>query len=430
MPLRFLTAGESHGPAVLTILEGMPAGLPLSPEDLNPDLARRQGLDAGGRPYPGASPRMKLERDSAQILSGVMAGVTIGAPITVQVDNLDHARWKGKAIPPMTVPRPGHADLTGALKYAHSDLRMSLERASARETTARVAAGAICRKLLAEFGVRVGSYVIEIGGVRADLSGMPLEDRIARALDSDMGCPDEAAADAMRARVEAIIRAKDTLGGVFEVVALGVPPGLGSHVHWDRRLSGRLAQAMLSIHAMKGVEIGEAFENARKPGTQVHDEIVLEDEGRQTADRTLSVSQRGGPPSAVGGQLERRTNRAGGLEGGITTGQPIVLRVAMKPISTTLTPLNSVDLASGEPRPVEYERSDFCAVPRAGVIGEAMAAFVLAEALLEKLGGDSLAEMKPRFELLRRARLEDLSMLNEPTVFWAAGAGGQGKGDA
>jgi chorismate synthase len=410
MPLRFLTAGESHGPAVLTILEGMPAGLPLSPEDINPDLARRQGLNASGKPYPGASPRMKLERDSAQILSGVMAGVTIGAPIAVQVANLDHAKWKGKAVAPMTIPRPGHADLTGALKYAHSDLRMSLERASARETTARVAAGAICRKLLAEFGVRVGSYVIEIGGVRADLTGMPLEDRIARALESEMACPDETAADAMRARVEAVIRAKDTLGGVFEVVALGVPPGLGSHVHWDRRLSGRLAQALLSIHAMKGVEIGEAFENAKKPGTQVHDEILLADDAELTADR--------GQPSAVGGRLMRPTNRAGGLEGGITTGQPIVLRVAMKPISTTLTPLNSVDLASGEPRPVEYERSDFCAVPRAGVIGEAMVCFVLADALLEKLGGDSLAEMKPRFEALRRARLDDLIMRNEPTVFW------------
>jgi chorismate synthase len=418
MPLRFLTAGESHGPAILAILEGMPAGLSLSADNLNPDLARRQGLNASSKPYPGASPRMKLERDAAQILSGVMAGVTIGAPIAVQVQNLDHAKWKGKAIPPMTIPRPGHADLTGAVKYAHHDLRLSLERASARETTARVAVGAICRKLLAEFGVRVGSYVIEIGGVRADLADMPLEERIARALDSDMGCPEVAAADAMRARVEASIRAKDTLGGVFEVVALGVPPGLGSHVHWDRRLSGRLAQAMLSIHAMKGVEIGEAFENAKKPGTQVHDEITLSDEGRQATDRTLSVSQRGGPPSAAGRQLERPTNRAGGLEGGITTGQPIVLRVAMKPISTTLTPLNSVDLASGEPRPVEYERSDFCAVPRAGVIGEAMACFVLAEALLEKLGGDSLAEMKPRFEMLRRARLDDLPMLNEPTIFW------------
>jgi chorismate synthase len=397
-PLRFLTSGESHGPALTAILDGMPAGLPLSPDDLNPDLARRQGLRTGGsetRPYVGASPRMKLERDTATILGGVMAGVTIGAPIAVQIQNLDHVKWKGRAVEPMTIPRPGHADLTSAAKHGFADLRMGLERASARETSARVAVGAICRKMLSEFGVRVGSYVTAIGEVSADLAEMSLEDRIRRALDSEMACPDEKASAAMRQRVEAIMQAKDTLGGVFEVVALGAPPGLGSHVHWDRRLTGRLAQALLSIHAMKGVEIGEAFANARKPGTQVHDEIFIQD-----------------------GKLARRTNRAGGLEGGITTGEPIILRVAMKPISTTLTPLQSVDLAAGRPAPVEYERSDFCAVPRAGVIGEAMVCFVLADALLEKLGGDSLAEMKPRFESLRQMRLEDLGMLNESTVFW------------
>lgn len=253
----------------------------------------------------------------------------------------------------------------------------------------------MCRKFLSQFGIRVGSYVIEIGGVSASVDEMPLEDRIARAFDSDMSCPDESASHAMRARVEDIIRAKDTLGGVFEVVALGLPPGLGSHVHWDRRLTGRLAQAMLSIPAMKGVEIGPAFDNAKKSGTQVHDEIVLHD-----------------------GALARKTNRAGGLEGGITTGGPILLRVAMKPISTTLTPLKSVDLAAGREAATQYERSDFCAVPRAGVIGEAMTCFVLADALIEKLGGDSLAEMKPRFDSLRQSRLDDLPMLDEPTVFW------------
>ncbi len=399
MPLRFLTSGESHGPTLTAILEGMPAGLPLSPDDINPDLARRQGIH-GGRPYVGASPRMKLERDTAAILGGVMAGVTIGAPIALQVQNLDHAKWRGKAVEPMTVPRPGHADLTGAVKYGYSDLRLSLERASARETTARVAVGAACRKLLAQFGIRVGSYVTEIGGVAAALGEMPLEERIGRALDSEMGCPDEAASLAMRDRVQQIMQDKDTLGGVFEVVALGLPPGLGSHVHWDRRLTGRLAQAMLSIHAMKGVEIGEAFANARKPGTQVHDEITLS------------------PPPPNSHTLTRRTNRAGGLEGGITTGQPIILRVAMKPISTTLNPLMSVDLATGEPAATEYERSDFCAVPRAGVIGEAMACFVLADALLEKLGGDSLSEMLPRFEALRQMRLEDFVMMNKPQTFW------------
>jgi chorismate synthase len=417
MPLRFLTAGESHGPTVITLLEGMPAGLPLSADDINPDLARRQGFNAQGKPYPGASPRMKLERDTAILLSGVMAGQTIGAPIAVQVQNLDHAKWKSKAVAPMTIPRPGHADLTGAVKYGHGDLRMSLERASARETTARVAAGAICRKFLAQFGIRVGSYVTQIGAVKADVRELPLEERLSRAAGSEVQCPDDDAAEAMRAQIEETIQARDTLGGVFEVVALGVPPGLGSHVQWDRRLTGRLAQALLSIHAMKGVEVGDAFENAGKRGTEVHDEIVL-DGGRPT-------TEDGGPPSDQRSStvhrpssLTRRTNRAGGLEGGITTGEPILLRVAMKPISTTLTPLQSVDLASGEARPVEYERSDFCAVPRAGVIGEAMVCFVLADALLEKLGGDSLAEMRPRFEALRRARLEDLPMWNEPTVFW------------
>lgn len=404
MPLRFLTAGESHGPSLTAILEGMPAGLPLSPDDINPDLARRQGFRRGEsqtrpRPTVGASPRMNIERDSAAILGGVMAEHTTGAPIAVQIQNLDHAKWKGRAVEPMTVPRPGHADLTGAVKYGYSDLRLSLERASARETTARVAVGAICRKLLLQFGIIVGSYVTEIGGVSADLSGMAIEERLRRAAESDMHCPDEAAAAAMRERVQEIMQARDTLGGVFEVVALDVPPGLGSHVHWDRRLSGRLAQALMSIHAMKGVEIGDAFANARRRGTEAHDEIILDDRQK--------------PPS-----LARRTNRAGGLEGGITTGQPILLRVAMKPISTTLTPLKSVDLASGRPTVAQYERSDFCAVPRAGVIGEAMACFVLADALIEKIGGDSLAEMKPRFESLRRLTLEDLRMLNEPTIFW------------
>jgi chorismate synthase len=397
MPLRFLTAGESHGPSVITILEGMPAGLPLSAADIDPDLARRQGLSASGKPYPGASPRMKLEKDHAVILGGLMGGETLGAPIAVQVANLDHAKWQGKAIEPMTVPRPGHADLTGAVKYSYGDLRQSLERASARETTARVAAGAICRKLLAQFGIRVGSYVTEIGGVVADLAEMPLDDRLRLAGESEMNCPSQSASDAMRVRVQEIMQAKDTLGGVFEVVTLGVPPGLGSHVHFDRRLTGRLAGALMSIHAMKGVEVADAFANARMPGTAVHDEIV-----RTEADSALA----------------RASNRAGGLEGGITTGQPIVLRVAMKPISTTLNPLQSVDLATGEASATRYERSDFCAVPRAGVVGEAMVSYVLADALLEKLGGDSLAEMLPRFAALRQARLEDLPMLNEPRVWW------------
>ena len=386
--LRFLTAGESHGPALLTILEGMPAGLPLTSEDIDRDLARRQ------RAY-GAGGRMRIERDHARILAGVLGGKTTGAPIALLVENRDYKNWREKNIPPMTVPRPGHADLTASIKYGYRDLRLALERASARETTMRVAVGAVCKRLLAEFGIVVGSYVVETGGVVAHVpEDMPYEERFARAEENDVRCPVPEAAEAMRQRVREIMQAKDTVGGVFEVVALNVPPGLGSHVHWDRRLTTRIAAALLSIPAMKGVEIGPAFENARKTGTQVHDEIFLEE-----------------------GHLIRRTNRAGGVEGGISTGMPIVVRVAMKPISTTLTPLRSVDLATGESATTRYERSDFSAVPRAAVVGEAMLAIVLADALLEKLGGDSLEEMRPRYDALRRARLEDLPMDNVPWQF-------------
>jgi chorismate synthase len=396
MTLRFLTAGESHGPEVLAILEGLPAGLPLAPADINPDLIRRQGLSREGKPYPGASARMKLEHDAVEVTGGVMAGQTTGAPLALRVRNLDHAKWQGRAVEPMTTPRPGHADLTGATKYGYRDLRYALERASARETAARVAVGAACRKLLAEFGVRVGSYVTEIGGVEAHLDdALSIEDRLEQAEASEVRCVDPEAAAAMAERIREAMQAKDTLGGVFEVVALGVPVGLGSHVHWDRRLTARLAAAVMSIHAIKGVEIGDGFANARRPGTQVHDEIFLED-----------------------GQLVRHTNRAGGLEGGITTGQPVVVRAAMKPLSTTLNPMQSVDLATGQPAPMKYERSDFCAVPRACIVGEAMVCFVLADALLEKLGGDSIAEMQPRFAALRQARLDDLGMDNAPVEFW------------
>jgi chorismate synthase len=386
--LRFLTAGESHGPQVNVILEGIPAGLPLSSDDLADDLARRQ---AG---Y-GSGPRMRIERDVGEITGGVMAGITIGAPIAVTIRNLDHAKWKGKAIDPMTVPRPGHADLAGWMKYGMSDLRFVLERASARETAARVAAGAICRKLLASFGVRVGSYVVGIGSVTADLQATPLETCIAEASASPVRCPNPEASAAMEAEIRDAMQAKDTLGGSFEVVALSVPPGLGSYAQWDRRLGARLAAAIMSIQAIKGVEIGDGFANARLRGTQIHDEIFLE-----------------------GGKLARHTNRAGGLEGGITTGEAIVLRAAMKPISTTLTPLASVDLADGSPSETRYERSDFCSVPRATVVGEAMVCLVLASALLEKLGGDSIAEMRPRFEALRRGTPNELDLANEPIIFW------------
>ena len=387
--VRFLTAGESHGPQLTAILDGMPAGLPLSADDIDRDLAKRQvGY--------GAGPRMKIESDRARLTGGVMAGQTTGAPIAIVIDNLDYEHWKDRDIPPMTIPRPGHADLTGAIKYGYRDLRLALERASARETAARTAVGAICRKFLQAFGVEIGSYVTAIGSVAIEPSleaRIPMRvylDRFAQAEQSEMRCPDAAASEKMRAEIRMAIEAKDTLGGVIEVVALNAPPGLGSHVQWDRRLSGRLIGALASVHAMKGVEIGQAFENARQRGTRVHDEIHLDEDGR----------------------VVRRTNRSGGFEGGVTTGEPIVLRVAMKPISTTLNPLRSIDLASGKETQTNYERSDFCAVPRAGVILEAMLAFVLADALIEKLGGDSLDEMRPRFESLRRARLEDLIMDN------------------
>lgn len=386
--LRFLTAGESHGPSLTTILEGIPAGLPLDASILDRELARRQkGYGAGGR--------MKIETDSVQILGGVMAGETTGAPIALLVENADHAKWKGRAVEPLTAPRPGHADLTGAVKYGYRDLRPALERASARETAMRVAIGGICKQLLSQFGILVGGYVKSIGEVEADFDGSSYEVRFEAAEKNDVRCPDPVAAEKMRARIQQIIQSKDTLGGVIEVVALHVPVGLGSFAQWDRRLEARLAQAVMSVQAIKGVEIGAAFENARLPGTQAHDAITLERSN-----------------------IRRSTNRAGGIEGGISNGQPIVIRAAMKPIATTLTPQQTVDFAAGQEGPTRYERSDFCPVPRAVPILESMVAFVLADALLEKLGGDSLAEMKPRFEALRQARLEDLPMDNMPHVWW------------
>jgi chorismate synthase len=385
--LRFLTAGESHGPSVTAILEGLPAGVPLAPADVDRDLARRQqGF--------GSSGRMRIEHDHARITGGVLAGRTTGAPLALEIANLDHARWREREIAPMTVPRPGHADLTGALKYGYGDLRLALERASARETAARVAIGAACRRLLAEFGVTVGSSVTAIGAVRAPPSDAPYEERFALAEASPVRCADPAASAAMEAAIRAAMEARDTLGGVFEIVALGVPPGLGSHVQWDRRLGALLAAAVMSIHATKGVEIGDGFGLAAGLGTELQDEVELEGEA-----------------------LVRRSNHAGGLEGGITNGQPVVVRAAMKPLSTTRRPLRSVDLAAGAPADVVYERSDVCAVARAAVVGEAMVAFVLAGALLEKLGGDSLDELRPRFAALRQARLADLPMDNRPWRF-------------
>jgi chorismate synthase len=388
--LRFLTAGESHGPALITILEGLPAGLPVDASIIDRELARRQkGYGSGGR--------MKIEKDTVRILGGVMAGETTGAPIALLVENADHVKWKGKTVEPLTTPRPGHADLTGAVKYGYRDLRPTLERSSARETTMRVAAGAMCKHFLSQFGIVVGGYVKSIGEVEADFDGSSYQARFEAAETNDVRCPDPVAAEKMRARIEQIIHGKDTLGGVLEVVALNIPVGLGSYAQWDRRLEARLAQAVLSVQAMKGVEIGDAFENAKLPGTQAHDAIRLDGHSSR---------------------ITRHTNRAGGTEGGVTNGQPLVIRAAMKPIATTLTPQMTVDLAIGQESPTKYERSDFCPVPRAVPILEAMVAFVLADALIEKLGGDSLAEMLPRFEALRQARLEDLSMDNHAHIWW------------
>lgn len=399
-PLRFLTAGESHGPKLTAILEGMIAGLPLAAEDIDRELARRQiAYGAGGR--------MRIERDAVRITAGVTAGRTTGGPIGLEVANLDYRAWAEKDIPPMTIPRPGHADLAAAIKYGYRDLRPGLERASARETTMRVAVGAICKAHLAQFGITVGGYVTSIGDVDANIpDALPYGDRFMLAETNDVRCPDPAAADAMHRAIAETMQAKDTLGGVFEVVALGAPPGLGSHVHFDRRLDAKLVAALVSIQAVKGAEIGPAFANTRLRGTQVHDEIL-------SSPPTPLL----GAGEGSGVRIGRASNRAGGLEGGITTGEPIVLRAAMKPIATTLTPLQSVDLATGEAAATHYERSDFCAVPRAVVIGEAMVAWILADELIRKLGGDSLSEQVPRFAALRQSRFEDLPMDNAPWRF-------------
>ena len=379
--LRFTTAGESHGPALLSILEGIPAGLPLRAEDVDVELHRRQQGYGRGR-------RMQIERDTIELLSGVRAGETLGSPIAMLIRNRDWKNWEEIMDPArrdsdpaprkrvVTRPRPGHADLSGMLKYDRADGRDILERASARETTARVAAAAICRRLLGELRITIGSHVIHLGGVEARRPDPFPDDLNAAADASPLRTLDPEAERAMIARIDEAKRAGNTLGGICEVVVQGVPVGLGSHVSWDRKLDGRLAGALMSIHAVKGVEIGLGFETARRPGSDVHDEI----------ERAPDVPRTG--------NVRRRTNRAGGLEGGITTGEPIVLRAAMKPIATLMRPLSTIDLASGEPAAAVAERSDVTAVPAMGVIAEAMAAFIIAEAVLEKFGGDSLAELR------------------------------------
>jgi chorismate synthase len=382
---RFTTAGESHGPALVAVVEGLPAGMPILADEIDRELRRRQGgYGRGGR--------MRIESDRAEILSGVRHGQTLGSPVTLLVHNRDWANWTqpmspapvdgvddDEAMRRVFFPRPGHADLVGALKYDRTDARDILERASARETTMRVAAGALAKRLLGELGMTVGSHVVSIGGiVAAAPAELPVE--LNAASDpSPVRCLDLDAEGRMIDAIDAAKRDGDTLGGVVEVVAHGVPAGLGSHVSWDRKLDGRLAQALMSIQAIKGVEIGLGFEAAMRPGSRVHDAITRD----EAAER--------------GGGFGRVRNHAGGLEGGITTGQPLVCRAAMKPISTLMTPLGTVDLRTGEAAEAVRERSDVCAVPAAGVVAEAMVAIVLAGAVLEKFGGDSMTELRRNF---------------------------------
>jgi len=379
MPIRFLTAGESHGRGLVCIVEGLPANLGLSSEYINRELERRQrGYGRGGR--------MKIEKDRVQILSGVRFGKTLGGPIALFIENRDWENWKEKmavegerpdTAVPFTRPRPGHADLAGGIKYNQRDLRNVLERASARETACRVALGAVCKRFLEELGVFVGSYVVSIGTVQPPIEEQDLIKRHQLAEQSELRFPDPSKDKEF---MELIDRAKEmgeSLGGVFEVFAVGVPPGLGSHVHWDRKLDGRIAQAMMSIQAIKGVEIGLGFEAAKRFGSEVHDEIgYREGEG-----------------------YFRYSNNLGGLEGGITNGMPIIVRCAMKPIPTLTKPLRSVDVLTKEEVRAGKERTDVVAVPAASVVGESALALVLADAFLEKLGGDFMEEIKERYRI-------------------------------
>jgi chorismate synthase len=371
--LRLITAGESHGPGLTCIVEGLPAGLRLRREDLNEDMARRQlGHGRGGR--------MKIERDTAEVTGGVRHGRTLGGPVALQVTNRDYANWEERMSPwpvaddlaEVHLPRPGHADLVGTLKYKHSDVRDVLERASARETAARVAGGGLCKAFLRRLGVEVRSHVVQIASVHAPAPERGLELKDFAAVDSSpVRCLDEEASRAMVSEIDRLRRANESLGGVFEVQAFGLLPGLGSYVSWEERLDGRLAMAICSIQAIKGVSIGDAFWVAGVPGSQAHDELFF---------------------SPARG-LYRETNRAGGLEGGMTTGSPLVVRGAMKPLPTLTKPLRSVDIHTHEPAEALRERTDSCTVPAAGVVGEAMVAFVLADAYRQKFGGDHIDDV-------------------------------------
>jgi len=384
--LRFLTAGESHGPALTVVVDGLPAGVPVSGEAIDADLRRRQGgYGRGGR--------MQIETDSAEITGGVRHGLTLGSPVSLLVRNRDHENWRDVMSPEpqpdtarerrrLRYPRPGHADLAGALKYGTDDLRNVLERASARETTARVAAGALARSLLRETGTEIRSHVLRIGGVALPATLSTAWDELARVETSAVRCLDPATADSMMAEIDRAKKDGDSIGGIVEVVARGVPPGLGSFAQWDRRLDGRIAQALMSIHAVKAVALGAGFIGGETRGSAFHDEILW---------------------SAAAG-IERPTNRAGGLEGGVSNGEEIRAAAVVKPIPTLLMALRSVDLATRQPQQASVERSDTCVVPAAGVVVEAMLALVLADALLEKTGGDSLAEVVAHLEATRAAQ--------------------------
>jgi chorismate synthase len=388
--LRYLTAGESHGPCLTTIIDGVPAGFPIDAQKINHDLWRRQqGYGRGGR--------MLIEKDEVQIRSGIRWGETLGSPVALGIENRDWKNWTKKMSPDpgdrdeklaVTKPRPGHADLTGILKYNHSDIRNILERASARETVSRTAVGSFCKQLLAPFGIRIMAYIRSLGNIQAKTEALSYEEVFARAEESPVRVADKEAEEGMIALIDQCKKAGDTLGGIFEVVVLALPPGLGTHTQWDRKLDGRLARALMSIQAIKGVEIGLGFEMARRRGSEVHDEIFF--------DPNKMVSE--GTPRIVPTGFYRGSNNSGGTEGGMSNGAPLVVRAAMKPISTLMSPLQSVDLKSKQPADASVERSDVCSAPAAAVVGEAVVAFELAAAFLEKFGGDSLYEIKRNYE--------------------------------
>jgi chorismate synthase len=388
--VRFLTSGESHGKALAGIIDGIPSGFPLAADDIDRDLRRRQGgYGRGGR--------MKIEADQGEIISGVRWGKTLGSPIAVQIVNKDWENWQQGmspyetdvlSIPPVLKPRPGHADLAGAVKYNTKDIRNILERSSARETAMRVALGAIAKKILSEFRIGIGSYVCQIGSVRYNKpipsAGKNLLALFRAAEQSPVRCPDKTASRKMVAAIDKAIRGNYSLGGLFTVFAANVPMGLGSHVQWDRKLDGQLAQAIMSIQAIKGVEIGSGFEMASQPGSEVMDEIYY----RKSSDPEIWP-------------FFRKTNHAGGIEGGITNGMPVTLTAAMKPIPTLRKPLASVDIVTKRPLAAAYERSDVCAVPAAAVVGEAMVALTIVNAFFEKFGGDSRDEMLRNYKSYR-----------------------------